>query len=202
MVILPTDDEYDEAGFVAGEAAQLQKSGRQWREIAVMYRTNAQSRVIEESFMRAGIPYKVVGGTRFYDRREIKDLVSWLRLIANPADDEAFRRAIGVPKRGIGETTVELLAAGAREAGIPLLAAAARPDLMIGARPATKAAIADFVESVDRFHAMASEASDGSPGVSSMVKSSMARPDSAMACFALSASAPTVNRIFTPPSVS
>ena len=153
-------DDRDESDAIAEEIeARRKRMGDKFSDIAILYRTNAQSRGFEESFRRRQIPYRMVGAVRFYDRREIKDLVSWLRLIANPADDEAFRRAIGVPKRGIGETTVELLASGARDAGIPLLAAAARPDLMVGARPATKSAMADFVESVDRFHAMATEAS-------------------------------------------
>ncbi|MCX5764436.1 MAG: UvrD-helicase domain-containing protein [Gemmatimonadetes bacterium] len=153
-------DDRDESDAIAEEIeARRKRMGDTYSDIAILYRTNAQSRGFEESFRRRQIPYRMVGAVRFYDRREIKDLVSWLRVIANPADDEAFRRAIGVPKRGIGETTVELLASGAREAGIPLLAAAARPDLMVGARPATKSAMADFVESVHRFHAMATEAS-------------------------------------------
>ena len=81
--------------------------------MAVFYRTNAQSRVLEEELVRAGVPYKVVGGTRFYDRREIKDLLAYVRLLANPADEVSARRVVNVPKRGIGDTSVARLAAWA-----------------------------------------------------------------------------------------
>jgi DNA helicase-2/ATP-dependent DNA helicase PcrA len=125
----------------------------------VLYRTNAQSRAMEEAMRRAAIPYRLVGAVRFYDRREIKDLVAWLRLIANPADDEAFRRAIGAPKRGVGETTVDLLALEAREAAIPLLEQSRRIDTIGGIRPATRTALLDLVATVDRFRALAADAS-------------------------------------------
>ncbi|MFV0257865.1 MAG: DNA helicase PcrA [Acidimicrobiales bacterium] len=101
------DDELDEAQFVAGELARLHDSAEhRWGEMAVFYRTNAQSRVLEEHLMRVGIPYKVVGGTRFYDRREVKDAVAYLKAIANPADEVSLKRIVNVPKRGIGDTTV------------------------------------------------------------------------------------------------
>ena len=85
-------------------------------DVAVLYRTNAQSRALEEALRRHAMPYRLVGAVRFYDRREIRDLMAYLKLIANPADDEAFRRAVGVPKRGLGETTIELLAEQSRAA--------------------------------------------------------------------------------------
>ena len=91
----------------------------------MLYRTNAQSRALEEALRRHGVPYRLVGAVRFYDRREIRDLMAYLKLIANPADDEAFRRAVAVPKRGLGETTIEQLAEAARERGVPMLEAAA-----------------------------------------------------------------------------
>ena len=95
------EDEGDEAIWVAGTAQQLHRDdGMNWREIAVLYRTNAQSRVIEEAFMRMGVPYKVVGGTRFYDRREIKDAMAYLRALVNPADEVNVKRVLNVPKRG------------------------------------------------------------------------------------------------------
>src|SRR3954463_1822145 len=87
-------------------------------EIAVLYRTNAQSRAMEEALRRHGVPYRLVGSVGFYDRREVRDLMSYLKLIANPADDEAFRRAVAVPKRGLGETSIEQLAEAARELGL------------------------------------------------------------------------------------
>src|SRR4029078_31432 len=89
--------------------------------MAVLYRTNAQSRALEEALRRQAIPYRLVGAVRFYDRREIRDLMAYLKLIANPADDEAFRRAVGVPKRGLGETTIEMLAEASRARGARML---------------------------------------------------------------------------------
>ncbi|MDA3039310.1 MAG: DNA helicase PcrA [Actinomycetota bacterium] len=104
------DDEVDEAQFVAGELAQLHAGGdHRWGDMAVFYRTNAQSRVLEEYFLRSGIPYKVVGGTRFYDRREIKDALAYLKAVANPADEVSVKRVLNTPKRGIGDTTVARL---------------------------------------------------------------------------------------------
>ena len=91
-----------------------------WGDMAVLYRTNAQSRSIEESLVRWGIPYIVVGGLRFYDRREIKDLLAYLRLLVNPADTVSLLRVINVPKRGIGKTTIQRLTDAANQLGIPL----------------------------------------------------------------------------------
>jgi DNA helicase-2/ATP-dependent DNA helicase PcrA len=90
-----------------------------WGDIAVFYRTNAQSRAVEEELVRRDIPYKVVGGTRFYDRKEIKDLLAYLRGIANPEDEVSLKRIINVPKRGVGDTSVERLNAYARAHNIP-----------------------------------------------------------------------------------
>src|SRR5216110_3782528 len=104
----------------------------------LLYRTNAQSRALEDALRRDTIPYRLVGSVRFYDRREIRDLMAYLKLIANPSDEEAFRRAISVPKRGIGDTTVDALAARAREAKVSLSEAAAREDLQGSLRPAAR----------------------------------------------------------------
>jgi DNA helicase II / ATP-dependent DNA helicase PcrA len=105
-------DERDEATFVANAVAELSSSGRMMRgEIAVFYRTNAQSRAIEQAFADRGIPYQVIGGARFYDRREIRDVLAYLRLVANPSDEVSLRRVINVPKRGIGDSTVNKLSA-------------------------------------------------------------------------------------------
>lgn len=101
-------NEHDEASFVANEVQTLKsKDDRQYKDFAVLYRMNAQSRVVEEMFIREGIPYKIVGGLRFYDRKEIKDVIAYLRVIQNPADDVSLKRIINVPKRGIGDTTVD-----------------------------------------------------------------------------------------------
>ena len=104
------EDEVDEARFVAATAHQLRNTDAvNWREIAVLYRTNAQSRIVEESLMRSGVPYKVVGGTRYYDRREIRDALAYLRAVVNPADEVSVKRILNVPKRGIGDTSVDKL---------------------------------------------------------------------------------------------
>ncbi len=119
-------DETEEAAFVAQTIERLRRErGLDYRGVAVFYRINAQSRVLEDRLRRSGIPYVIVGGVRFYERREIKDALSYLRLIANPADDLAFRRAIGVPARGIGKTTLLRLEAVAARAGRSLLEACA-----------------------------------------------------------------------------
>ena len=159
VVLLECADDRDEAEAIAEAVQQWRTSRGALRDCAVLYRTNAQSRAMEDAMRRAAIPYRLVGAVRFYDRREIKDLVAWLRLIANPADDEAFRRAIGAPKRGVGETTLELLALEARETAIPLLEQARRIDTIGGIRPATRTALLDLVATVDRFRALAADAS-------------------------------------------
>lgn len=113
------DDEHDEAQWVARTAHTLhEQDAQQWREIAIFYRTNAQARVLEEALIRIGIPYKVVGGTRFYDRREIKDAMAYLRAVVNPADEVSVKRVLNVPKRGVGDTSVAKLDALATAAGI------------------------------------------------------------------------------------
>jgi ATP-dependent DNA helicase UvrD/PcrA len=153
-------DERDEADFIVEElvARRAQSSSLTLRDFAILYRTNAQSRAIEEALRKRALPYRIVGAVRFYDRREIRDLMSYLKLVANPADDEAFRRAIAVPKRGLGDATLEQLSAVAREAGIPMLAAAVRPDLIGGLRPAARNALAEFSDLVAEFRESAREA--------------------------------------------
>ena len=138
-------DERDEADFVVEEVkTRRNQENRGLNEFAVLYRTNAQSRALEDALRRDTIPYRLVGSVRFYDRREIRDLMAYLKLIANPADEEAFRRAIAVPKRGIGDTTVDVLAARAREARVSLSEVAAREELQESLRPAARKTLADF----------------------------------------------------------
>ena len=117
------DSEHDEARFVIGEIDRLADSGVEWGDIAVFYRTNAQSRALEELLVRQGIPYRVVGGTRFYERREIKDALAYLQVISNPDDTVAARRVLNVPKRGIGAKAEEAIAAHAAHYGISFGAA-------------------------------------------------------------------------------
>jgi DNA helicase-2/ATP-dependent DNA helicase PcrA len=109
------EDERDEASWVVRTMQHLHDTvrpeggGHRWRDIAVFYRTNAQARVVEEALIRHGVPYKVVGGTRFYDRREIKDAMAYLRAVVNPTDEISVKRVLNVPKRGIGDTSVSKL---------------------------------------------------------------------------------------------
>lgn len=105
------DNEHDEAAFVAEEVATLhEREGVRYGDVAVFYRTNAQSRAFEEVLVRAGVPYKVVGGTRFYERREVKDVLAYLRVLANPDDTVNLRRILNVPKRGIGDRAEAMIA--------------------------------------------------------------------------------------------
>ncbi|GGJ78297.1 DNA helicase-2/ATP-dependent DNA helicase PcrA [Anoxybacillus voinovskiensis] len=116
--------EADEAQFVVGKIKEYVESGKRcYADFAVLYRTNAQSRMIEEMLLKANIPYKIVGGLKFYDRKEIKDLLAYLRLIANPNDDISFTRIINVPKRGIGASSLEKISRYATENGISLFQA-------------------------------------------------------------------------------
>jgi DNA helicase-2/ATP-dependent DNA helicase PcrA len=116
------DDETDEAQFVAREVAKLHDGGTtRWDEIAVFYRANAQSRVIEEHLTRMGIPYKVIGGTRFYDRREVKDALAYLRAVVNPTDEVSVKRILNVPKRGVGDSSIGKLDAYASSRGLPFM---------------------------------------------------------------------------------
>jgi len=123
------DSEHDEAAFVAEEVDRLADAGEaRAGDIAVFYRTNAQSRVFEEIFIRSGLPYKVVGGVRFYERKEVRDLLAYLRLIANPADEVSLRRVINVPRRGIGDRALECVAALAGRDKISFAEALTRPE--------------------------------------------------------------------------
>ena len=122
------DNEHDEAAFVAEEVDRLTDAGQATPgQVAVFYRTNAQSRVFEEVFIRVGLPYRVVGGVRFYERREVRDLLAYLRLIANPADEVSLRRVLNVPKRGIGDRAEEYVAAYAQRERITFAQALAPP---------------------------------------------------------------------------
>ena len=116
-------DERDEAAFAALMSKKLMNQGMRPGEIAVLYRTNAQSRVLEEAFVRAGVPNRIYGGQRFYDRKEVKDLIAYMRALVNPDDDVSVRRIINEPKRGIGDSTVEALALYAGENDLSLMAA-------------------------------------------------------------------------------
>ena len=128
-------DEREEAAWICDRIQQLQLSGEKYSDIAVLYRTNAQSRVLEEMLMRAGIPYRVFGGLRFYDRKEIKDIIAYLRCIVNPSDDISLRRIINQPKRSIGESTIRELLKFSQENEIPLYSALMDVPDTLSARP-------------------------------------------------------------------
>jgi len=132
--VLEAADERDEAGWLADQVERLVEDGAagSYRDVAILYRTNAQSRALEDAFRRKGIPYQIVGGVRFYERREIQDLLGYLRLLSNRADSAAFERVVNLPRRGVGETSLEKLRGWAREAGIPLLDAAHRAGEVTG----------------------------------------------------------------------
>ena len=118
------EDERDEAAFVAHEIARLTDTeGCRFSDLAVFYRTNAQSRVIEEALVRAGIPYRVVGGVKFYDRREVKDALAYLRSLVNPDDEVSWKRIVNTPKRGVGDTSVAKVTAHAQASGVTFRAA-------------------------------------------------------------------------------
>ncbi|HEY2855213.1 MAG TPA: UvrD-helicase domain-containing protein [Gemmatimonadaceae bacterium] len=152
-------DERDEADWIIEElTARRGNMNLELRDFAVLYRTNAQSRALEEALRRRAIQYRLVGAVRFYDRREIRDLMSYLKLVANPDDDEAFRRAVAVPKRGLGETTLEMLAEAARRERLSMFAAASRDKLIEGLRPAARLALSQFVALIERLRVSAQEA--------------------------------------------
>jgi len=121
-------DEKDEARFICRSIQQEVDQGRSLRELAVLYRTNAQSRALEDALRNRGIPYRIFGGLRFYDRKEIKDIIAYLRVLQNPSDIVSLRRIINVPTRGIGDTTIEKLETAAARAGVSLYEAAMNPD--------------------------------------------------------------------------
>jgi len=160
VTVVAALDERDEADWVLEEIkSRRTQENRALSEFAVLYRTNAQSRALEDALRRDAIPYRLVGSVRFYDRREIRDLMSYLKLIANPSDEEAFRRAIAVPKRGIGDATIDLLAASARESGFTLFEIASRGELQETLRPAARNALAEFSRVIDGLRERAKDTS-------------------------------------------
>ncbi|KXZ17834.1 ATP-dependent DNA helicase PcrA [Bacillus nakamurai] len=125
------DNEFGEGQFVAGKIHELYTSGkRKLSDIAILYRTNAQSRVIEETLLKSGLNYNIVGGTKFYDRKEIKDILAYLRLVSNPDDDISFTRIVNVPKRGVGATSLEKIASYAAMNGMSLFQAIKQVDFI------------------------------------------------------------------------
>lgn len=150
------DTEQDEARYIAEEIGTLMREhGTAPTEVAVMYRANAQSRAIEERFIRAEIPYTVVGGTRFYERAEIKDMLAYLAAVANENDDVATRRIINTPRRGIGDVAVDAVDAGARVAKVSFGKELRRLDVVSGLTARSRASLEAFVVLMDEFRALA-----------------------------------------------
>ena len=150
------DNEHDEAAFVAEEVDRLSDEGlASPGQVAVFYRTNAQSRVFEEVFIRVGLPYRVVGGVRFYERKEVRDLLAYLRLIANKADEVSLRRVLNVPKRGIGERAEEYVASYAQRERVPFHQALQTPSDVPGLATRSASAIAGFNAIVDELREQA-----------------------------------------------
>ena len=142
-------DEADEANFIVSKIKQ--DSGGNYNQYAILYRTNSQSRSLEEACMAAGVPYRIYGGLKFYDRKEIKDIVAYLKLIYNTDDSQSFRRIVNVPKRAIGDTTVKRLQEFADREDISLFAAAQRIEEDIEIPQRTRSKITDFVNLITKF---------------------------------------------------
>jgi DNA helicase II / ATP-dependent DNA helicase PcrA len=152
------DTEHDEAQFVATEIDKLSDAGKgRYGDVAVFYRTNAQSRAFEEVFIRVGLPYKVVGGVRFYERREIRDAVAYLRAIANRTDDVSVRRILNVPKRGIGDRAEAAVAELAARERISFGEALRRVDEIEGLASRSAKLLTEFAELMDAHEAMVAE---------------------------------------------
>lgn len=146
-------DERDEGRWIAGEIEKAHASGETYDEMAIFYRTNAQSRVLEDMLLRAGVPYRIVGGTKFFDRAEIRDVMAYLSLVVNPSDDVSFERVLNVPKRGIGKTTLELIRTRASELRMSEFSAAETLLAEEGIRKATKESISSFLNIIKQAQA-------------------------------------------------
>jgi DNA helicase II / ATP-dependent DNA helicase PcrA len=148
------DTEQTEAQFVTGKIKEMMESGkRKYSDFAILYRTNAQSRVMEEVLLKSNIEYSIVGGIKFYDRKEIKDILAYLRLISNPDDDISLLRVINVPKRGVGATSVDKIARYAQDHDISMFNALEEADF-IGLSPKITKAVIEFKEMVKGYTAM------------------------------------------------
>ena len=161
IVAYVADDEHDEASFIAGEIDLLtDHHGVKPSDVAVFYRTNAQSRSVEDVFIRVGMPYKVVGGVRFYERKEVKDAIAYLRALANPADDVSLRRILNVPKRGIGDRAEAMVEAFAQRERITFWEALERAQEAPGMASRSISSIAPFVEMMRSLRTLLESGSD------------------------------------------
>jgi DNA helicase-2/ATP-dependent DNA helicase PcrA len=155
------EDEHAEARYVASEIERLADEGTSRGEVAVFYRTNAQSRVLEDTLVRANVAYQVIGGTKFYERAEVKDALAYLTLLTNPADSVSFARVVNSPKRGIGQTTVGRVLAHANTMGEPVMEIAAVPEMVPGLGPAAVKALDRFASIVERLRELTEHSSVG-----------------------------------------
>ncbi len=152
------ENEHDEARFVVFEIDRLiRDEGFRNSDVALFYRTNAQSRVLEEEFLRAGVPYRIVGGVRFYQRKEIKDVLAYLRVLVNPGDLISVRRVINTPKRGVGDATVAAIEGFAAEEDLPFLEAARRVEEIGSLGQRARGAVRSFVDLVGRLEELNAE---------------------------------------------
>jgi DNA helicase II / ATP-dependent DNA helicase PcrA len=154
------EDEHAEARFIVGEIERLLDEGAARAEIAVLYRTNAMSRVLEDTLVRREIAYQVIGGTKFYERAEIKDAIAYLTLLANPFDVVSFTRVANSPRRGIGQTSLARLLGHAQSMGISVWQAAAAPDEVPGLGAAAIKALGRFMDTMGELRALAGPADD------------------------------------------
>jgi DNA helicase II / ATP-dependent DNA helicase PcrA len=163
ITLVEAADENDEAGWICREVETRLEEGTdaRYRDFAILYRTNAQSRALEDAFRRKGVPYQIVGGVRFYERREIQDVLAYLRLISNPRDSAAFGRVVNVPKRGVGRTSQARLVGWGVERGLPLLEAARRADEIPDLHRGGVKGIQRFADLIQRFSARAASLSVG-----------------------------------------
>ena len=153
IVRYQAENEHDEAAYVVEEVERLHEQGLGYGKVVVFYRTNAQSRTLEEVFVKAGLPYKIVGGVKFYDRREVKDLLAYLKATVNPLDTVSLRRVLNVPRRGIGDTSERAIDRFATEEGIPFGDALRRAGEIPGLGARQGRAVADFVAVLDELAA-------------------------------------------------
>ncbi|HRX85169.1 MAG TPA: UvrD-helicase domain-containing protein [Phycisphaerae bacterium] len=144
--VVSVEDAEDEAHFIAHEVARYRAEGGNLADVAVFYRLNSLSRTIEEALIRAGVPYQVARGTEFYNRKEIKDVLAYARVLTNPFDEVSLTRAINTPARGIGKTTIDRLVAHAQATGAPLHAVVAAPEQVAALQAAAKRRVAGFAQ--------------------------------------------------------
>ncbi|MFC4601601.1 DNA helicase PcrA [Cohnella hongkongensis] len=161
ITVYQGDSEHEEGYFIAGEIRKNRQNGRRYGDHAILYRTNAQSRVVEEILIKSEIPYQIVGGIKFYDRKEIKDILSYLRLISNPDDDNSLLRIVNVPKRGLGDTTMTKVQEEAARKGVSILRLLNEGDGLLGdglyhldIQGRAKAALSGFRDLINNLSAM------------------------------------------------